>query len=102
MLAETVVLSTSGLSDSFPAADYQASAVGLYLSRFGNNYTGLYNASVIAYPDVVACAPNVLVASRGKTVSVDGNCADRHAPNRRAMQRAARRSSSQFQGLRKT
>lgn len=52
---EIDIVSGGGFSNYFPRPAYQAGAVSLYLTEtLGKTYTGLYNASGRAYPDVAA------------------------------------------------
>ncbi|KZT58500.1 subtilisin-like protein [Calocera cornea HHB12733] len=64
--------SGGGFSNYFPQPSYQASAVASFLSTLGSEYTGLYNASGRAYPDVSAQGENFLIYVGGYPGSVDG------------------------------
>ncbi|KAI0312875.1 family S53 protease [Amylostereum chailletii] len=51
--------STGGFSGLFSAPSYQTAAVSSYLHTLGTTYSGLYNASGRAFPDVSAAGNNL-------------------------------------------
>ncbi|KZO99708.1 subtilisin-like protein [Calocera viscosa TUFC12733] len=64
--------SGGGFSNYFAQPSYQASAVASFLSTLGNEYSGLYNASGRAYPDVSAQGENFIIYVSGAPGQVDG------------------------------
>ncbi|KIK62569.1 hypothetical protein GYMLUDRAFT_242721 [Collybiopsis luxurians FD-317 M1] len=68
--------SGGGFSRLFAQPSYQSNAVSSYLSSLGNIYSGIFNASGRAYPDVAAQGQNYQVVQFGFVEPVDGtSCA---------------------------
>jgi tripeptidyl-peptidase-1 len=65
-------LSAGGFSNYFPRPDWQDDAVSGYLDFLGDTYSGLYNASGRAYPDVAAYGDNVQIFDKGVQSPVGG------------------------------
>jgi tripeptidyl-peptidase-1 len=65
-------LSAGGFSNYFPRPDWQNDAVNGYLDFLGDKYSGLYNASGRAYPDVSAYGMNVKIFNQGVQVGAAG------------------------------
>ena len=65
-------LSAGGFSNYFAQASWQASAVAGYLKILGSTYSGKYNASGRAYPDVSAQGKAVAIYVDGSPTTVDG------------------------------
>ncbi|THH10645.1 hypothetical protein EW146_g8305 [Bondarzewia mesenterica] len=65
-------LSSGGFSNYFSIPSYQASAVSSYLSTLGSTYSGLYNPSGRAFPDMSAMATSYVIAWGGEFWLVDG------------------------------
>ena len=53
--------SSGGFSNTFSRPSYQESVVADYLSKLGDTYSGLYNATGRAFPDVAAIGKNVTI-----------------------------------------
>ncbi|KAI0062174.1 family S53 protease [Artomyces pyxidatus] len=64
--------SAGGFSTLFPMPSYQAEAVNWFLSGLGSTFSGLFNASGRAYPDLSAVGVNVPIVWEGKVGTVDG------------------------------
>ena len=75
--SETAVLfSSGGFSNYFARPSYQDTVVESYLSSFGSTYSGLFNASGRAFPDVAAMAVNLSIVVNGEFVHITGtSCA---------------------------
>ncbi|KAF8322236.1 subtilisin-like protein [Clavulina sp. PMI_390] len=65
-------LSAGGFSNYFAQTSWQASAVSKYLTFLGTTYSGKYNASGRAYPDVSSIGYDVQVYVDKSVESVDG------------------------------
>ncbi|KAF9013555.1 subtilisin-like protein [Hymenopellis radicata] len=70
-----VDFSGGGFSRYFTTPDYQAQAVANFVSGLGDTYTGLYNTSGRAYPDVAAQGSGFRVVISGTVNSVGGTSA---------------------------
>ncbi|KAG6888473.1 hypothetical protein C0995_008046 [Termitomyces sp. Mi166 len=70
-----VSFSGGGFSRYFAQPSYQSSAVATFLSSLGTTFSGLYNATGRAYPDVSAQANNFRVIIGGTVNSVGGTSA---------------------------
>ncbi|KAF8912455.1 peptidase S8/S53 domain-containing protein [Mucidula mucida] len=70
-----VDFSGGGFSRYFTTPDYQAQAVADFVSGLGDTYTGLYNSSGRAYPDVAAQGSGFRVVIGGTVNSVGGTSA---------------------------
>lgn len=70
-----VSFSGGGFSRYFGTPSYQADVVAGYVTSLGSNYTGLYNISGRAYPDLAAQGTSFSVIVGGSTVSVGGTSA---------------------------
>ncbi|KAG6898306.1 hypothetical protein C0992_011897 [Termitomyces sp. T32_za158] len=70
-----VSFSGGGFSRYFAQPSYQSSAVATFLSSLGTTFSGLYNATGRAYPDVSAQANNFRVIIGGSLASVGGTSA---------------------------
>ncbi|KZV69230.1 family S53 protease-like protein [Peniophora sp. CONT] len=64
--------SSGGFSNLFSTPDYQADAVAAYLETLGSEYSGKYNASGRAFPDIAAAGVNCEIVYQGQTGLVDG------------------------------
>ncbi|KAI9657736.1 MAG: vesicle formation at the endoplasmic reticulum [Bathelium mastoideum] len=67
--------SSGGFSDRFPRPSYQSSAVEPYLHRLGANFSGFYNPSGRAIPDVSAQGSNFRVINQHSETLVAGTSA---------------------------
>jgi tripeptidyl-peptidase I len=67
--------SGAGFSNYFPQPSYQASAVSGYLSKIGSLYSGFYNASGRAYPDVAAQGNHDIIVWGGNVTTIGGTSA---------------------------
>ncbi|KAI0642674.1 family S53 protease-like protein [Trametes meyenii] len=67
--------SAGGFSNIFPLPSYQQTSVSTYLSKLQNNYTGLFNRSGRAYPDVSTQGVNFQIQVAGASQSVSGTSA---------------------------
>jgi tripeptidyl-peptidase-1 len=67
--------SGGGYSNYFAMPDYQKSVVEQYTKAMGENYTGLFNASGRAYPDLAAQSQSYAVVWNGKNIILDGTSA---------------------------
>ncbi|KAI8870009.1 putative protease S8 tripeptidyl peptidase I [Ramicandelaber brevisporus] len=65
-------LSAGGFSTFFGRPEYQAGAVDSYLASLGGQFSGLYNASGRAYPDVAAQGTNGVGFIKGQESAVQG------------------------------
>ncbi|KAJ7684370.1 subtilisin-like protein [Mycena polygramma] len=65
-------LSAGGFSNYFGQQTWQATAVNAYIKAIGTEYSGKYNASGRAYPDVSASGENVLIVQDASSGLVDG------------------------------
>ncbi|KAF8074710.1 peptidase S8/S53 domain-containing protein [Lyophyllum atratum] len=70
-----VSFSGGGFSRYFARPTYQSSAVTGFLNNLGTTYSGLYNASGRAYPDLAAQGNNFQVVIGGRVSSVGGTSA---------------------------
>ncbi|KAG6845024.1 hypothetical protein H0H87_001545 [Tephrocybe sp. NHM501043] len=70
-----VSFSGGGFSRYFAQPSFQASAVSTFLSSLGTTYSGLYNATGRAYPDVAAQGNGFRVIIGGSINSVGGTSA---------------------------
>jgi len=67
--------SGGGYSNYFGMPDWQKSAVEAYTKSLGQNFTGWYNASGRAYPDVAAQGQAYAVVWNGRNIMLDGTSA---------------------------
>lgn len=67
--------SGGGFSNYFPRPSYQDGAVRGYLRTLGTQFTGLYNPSGRAYPDISAQSQAYVTVWDGMFVSLDGTSA---------------------------
>ncbi|KAJ5101353.1 Peptidase S8/S53 [Penicillium alfredii] len=67
--------SSGGFSDLFGRPKYQDEAVKGYLKGLGKKWSGLYNSSGRAFPDVAAQGENFAIYEKGSISSVDGTSA---------------------------
>ncbi len=76
-LTETAAsFSAGGFSNIFARPSYQSTAVSGYLTAIGSEYSGLFNPSGRAYPDVAAQGVDVEIAYEEEGELVDGtSCA---------------------------
>ncbi|KAJ3268551.1 hypothetical protein HDV01_002590 [Terramyces sp. JEL0728] len=65
-------LSSGGFSNYFSRPSYQDSAVNSYLNFLGSTYSGYYNSSGRAFPDVSAQGQNYQIVSNRQVEGVDG------------------------------
>ncbi|KAK0444858.1 peptidase S8/S53 domain-containing protein [Armillaria borealis] len=70
-----VSFSGGGFSRYFGTPSYQTDVVAEYVTSLGSNYTGLYNTSGRAYPDLAAQGTSFSVIVGGSTISVGGTSA---------------------------
>ncbi|KAK0203079.1 peptidase S8/S53 domain-containing protein [Desarmillaria ectypa] len=70
-----VSFSGGGFSRYFGIPSYQADVITEYVSDLGNKYSGLYNTSGRAYPDLAAQGTRFAVIVGGSTLSVGGTSA---------------------------
>ncbi|KAI0029779.1 family S53 protease [Vararia minispora EC-137] len=64
--------SSGGFSNVFPRPSYQDAAVSSFLTKLGSTYSGRYNASGRAFPDVSAIGDNVEIVWEGSGGLVAG------------------------------
>ena len=64
--------SSGGFSNIFPRPSYQDAAVSSFLTKLGSTYSGRYNASGRAFPDVSAIGNNVEIVWEGSAGLVAG------------------------------
>lgn len=67
--------SSGGFSNIFPRPAYQDAAVNAYLATLSEEYTGLFNLSGRAYPDVSTQGSQFLVNVAGQLQYVEGTSA---------------------------
>ncbi|KAI0761499.1 family S53 protease [Trametes elegans] len=67
--------SSGGFSNYWGVPDYQKDAISSYLSALGNTYSGKFNKSGRAYPDVSAQGVNFEIVVDGEIEAVDGTSA---------------------------
>lgn len=67
--------SGGGFSNYFAVPSYQAEATAAFLKALGSTYSGLYNRSGRAYPDVAAQGEHFQIVINGTTQSVGGTSA---------------------------
>ncbi|KAM6496816.1 Peptidase S8/S53 domain containing protein [Amanita muscaria] len=73
---ETAIsFSGGGFSNYFARPSYQQTAVSQYVAGLGTTYSGLYNASSRAYPDLAAQSNGFQVVIGGSIYSVGGTSA---------------------------
>ncbi|VDC03294.1 unnamed protein product [Peniophora sp. CBMAI 1063] len=72
---KAVSFSGGGFSNYFATPSYQSSVVASYVSSLGTTYSGLYNKTGRAYPDVAAQGVNFQVVIGGRTSGVSGTSA---------------------------
>ncbi|KAJ5902627.1 Peptidase S8/S53 subtilisin/kexin/sedolisin [Penicillium taxi] len=73
---QAVYFSSGGFSDLWARPSYQDSAVSDYLEKLGDKWSGYFNASGRAFPDVAAQGENYAIYEKGVLSSVDGtSCA---------------------------
>ncbi|KAJ7932752.1 subtilisin-like protein [Mycena leptocephala] len=65
-------LSAGGFSNYFAQPSFQTTAVASYLTKLGTQFSGLYNASGRAYPDISAIGQKVEIVQRARTGLVAG------------------------------
>ncbi|EIN06455.1 subtilisin-like protein [Punctularia strigosozonata HHB-11173 SS5] len=65
-------LSAGGFSNYFAQPSYQSTAVESYLTKLGSEFSGKFNRSGRAYPDVAAQGQRVEIVVSGKTGLVAG------------------------------
>ncbi|KAJ7041982.1 subtilisin-like protein [Mycena alexandri] len=65
-------LSAGGFSNYFPLQTWQTTAAQAYIKSIGTEYSGLYNTTGRAYPDVSAAGENVLIVQDGSSGLVGG------------------------------
>ncbi|KAJ7089878.1 peptidase S8/S53 domain-containing protein [Mycena belliarum] len=70
-----VSFSGGGFSRYFAQPSYQAASVAPFLKNLGTKFSGLFNATGRAYPDVSAAANGFQVVIGGRTTSVGGTSA---------------------------
>ncbi|PIL34082.1 hypothetical protein GSI_03793 [Ganoderma sinense ZZ0214-1] len=70
-----VDFSGGGFSNYFARPSYQSKDVSTYLTGLGNQYSGLFNSSGRAYPDVSAQAQGFQVVVNGRVTPVGGTSA---------------------------
>ncbi|KAJ7483186.1 peptidase S8/S53 domain-containing protein [Mycena latifolia] len=70
-----VSFSGGGFSRYFAQPSYQSASVAPFLTNLGTKFSGLFNASGRAYPDVSAAANGFQVVIGGRTSSVGGTSA---------------------------
>ncbi|KAH9973593.1 subtilisin-like protein [Lactifluus volemus] len=64
--------SGGGFSNYFPRPRYQESAVSSYLAHIDGQYSGLFNSSGRAYPDISAQALNFQIVFNGQVGGISG------------------------------
>ncbi|OOF91438.1 hypothetical protein ASPCADRAFT_155183 [Aspergillus carbonarius ITEM 5010] len=69
---EAVYFSSGGFSDYWARPSYQDTAVKSYLASLGSKFSGLFNASGRAFPDVAAQGMNYAVYDKGVLGQFDG------------------------------
>ncbi|PWY93922.1 subtilisin-like protein [Aspergillus sclerotioniger CBS 115572] len=69
---EAVYFSSGGFSDYWARPSYQDTAVETYLNSIGSKFSGLFNASGRAFPDVAAQGMNYAVYDKGVLGQFDG------------------------------
>ncbi|EME83341.1 uncharacterized protein MYCFIDRAFT_52295 [Pseudocercospora fijiensis CIRAD86] len=67
--------STGGFSDTWSRPAYQDEAVTAYLSKIGDTFEGLYNATGRAVPDIAAQASAFRVVNQGQDILISGTSA---------------------------
>jgi len=65
-------LSSGGFSNVFAQPSFQSSAVSTYLTALGSTYSGLFNSSGRAFPDVSAQGERVVIFNASQAVLVQG------------------------------
>ena len=68
----SAAFSSGGFSNIFGLPDYQASAVRSFLDTLGNTYSGKFNRSGRAIPDVAAIGTNLEIVLDGVTQPING------------------------------
>ncbi|RAL12861.1 S53 family peptidase [Aspergillus homomorphus CBS 101889] len=69
---KAVYFSSGGFSDYWPQPSYQSGAVGSYLTTLGPKFSGLFNSSGRAFPDVATQGTNYAVYDKGYLLQLDG------------------------------
>ncbi|PWY75403.1 tripeptidyl peptidase [Aspergillus heteromorphus CBS 117.55] len=69
---EAVSFSSGGFSDYWARPSYQDTAVSTYLNNLGPRFSGLFNSSGRAFPDVAAQGVNYAVYDKGRLGQFDG------------------------------
>ncbi|EIN11974.1 subtilisin-like protein [Punctularia strigosozonata HHB-11173 SS5] len=64
-----------GFSNVFPRPSYQATVVSEFLDTIPSNFTGVFNSSGRAYPDVAAQGWNIQAVGEGEVISSGGTSA---------------------------
>ena len=67
--------SGGGFSNYFKQPSYQAEAVASYLDKIGDKFSGDYNVSGRAYPDIAAQGVNYTIVWDGQVLNIDGTSA---------------------------
>ncbi|KAF8989711.1 peptidase S8/S53 domain-containing protein [Cyathus striatus] len=67
--------SGAGFSNYFPRPKYQDEAVAAYLKKLGTKYTGLFNATGRAFPDISAQSSNFPIIDNGEVFADSGTSA---------------------------
>ncbi|PYH97142.1 subtilisin-like protein [Aspergillus ellipticus CBS 707.79] len=69
---QAVSFSSGGFSDYWSRPSYQDAAVSAYLDKLGSRFSGLFNSSGRAFPDVAAQGQNYAVYDKGHLGQFDG------------------------------
>ncbi|KAJ5949891.1 Peptidase S8/S53 subtilisin/kexin/sedolisin [Penicillium verhagenii] len=73
---KAVYFSSGGFSDLWSRPSYQDEVVEAYLDKLGDQWSGLFNPSGRAFPDVAAQGENYAIYEKGSLSAVDGtSCA---------------------------
>lgn len=67
--------SSGGFSNIFPRPSYQEKAVSNYLNSLGDTYSGRFNASGRAFPDVSALGIGLQIVANGSIEAIGGTSA---------------------------
>ncbi|KAF7348010.1 Family S53 protease-like protein [Mycena sanguinolenta] len=70
--ATPVNFTGGGFSIYFPAPEYQTAAVAGFLETIPSNFTGVFNASGRAYPDLAVQGVNFKIVADGQTTTISG------------------------------
>ncbi|KAG0298346.1 hypothetical protein BGZ98_000227 [Dissophora globulifera] len=68
-------LSAGGFSNHFSRPSYQINAVNGYFGKIGTQYSGRFNPTGRAYPDVSAQGEHISILKGGQPIQVDGTSA---------------------------